>query len=210
MTPPTVPLVTVDGVDPALVARDLTRVVVRDRGGRPVRLRVELRHSPEGHVHPSGADAFIGSSLRVTLATSSGPDTAGWEFEGPVDAVSVLCPEGGPPMLILEAHDAREVQPAPPAHRSSTAIPLQLGQGLIAAGVRTEAVGAVTGGGPRPGLGNGVSAEAVTVPGLTVGGTVVLAGVASWVDGRAYRITAVRHRFDGVRGSRTRFRAEPV
>ncbi|MFK5584181.1 hypothetical protein [Serinicoccus sp. LYQ131] len=209
MTPPTVPLVTVDGVDPALVARDLTRVVVRDRGGRRVRLRVELRHSPEGHVHPSGADAFIGSSLRVTLATSSGPDTAGWEVEGPVDAVSVLCPEGGPPMLILEAHDAREVQPAPPEHRSSTAISLQLGHGLIAAAVRTEAVDTDSGG-SRPGLGRGVSAEALTVPGLTVGGTVVLTGVASWVDGRAYRITAVRHRFDGERGSRTRFRAEPV
>lgn len=182
-------------------------------GGRPVRLRVELRHGPEVHVSPTGADPFIGASLRVTLATSSGTDTAdtaACEFEGPVDAVSVLCPEDGPPMLVLEAHDAREVQPTPPGHLSPTAIPLQLGQGLITAGVRTEAVGAVTGGGPRPGLGNGVSAEAVTVPGLTVGGTVVLAGVASWVDGRAYRITAVRHRFDGVRGSRTRFRAEPV
>jgi hypothetical protein len=199
------PVIAVDSVEVPGLARDTVRLAVHGRVRRATRLRLTVLSSPDALVDPvDGPGLRVGAWCGVSLDVG---ETRVPLFDGEVTSLTLRAPADGPPVVVIDAQDSR--RPGPTAGRSAGTFVLRHGQDLVAVRVRTDRA---AGPGPGPGSGSGavrtrVVGEVVGLPSLAVGAKVTLDGVGAYVDGRALRVTAVRHVVDLQRGLWTRFRA---
>ncbi|MGC5583881.1 hypothetical protein [Ornithinimicrobium sp. W1665] len=96
------PMVTVDGVAPALLARELVGLVLHERRRHPGRLRLRVALSSDLLRDPrQGPGLRLGALVGATFE----PDDAAWGFEGTVRAINVRRPQDGGPVVLVDVED---------------------------------------------------------------------------------------------------------